>query len=186
MALAALQFAAALGCNAYVTSSDPAKLARARLELGAVGGVSYREADWDKQLARLLPRDRPFLDAVVDGAGGDVVARAARLLKPGGVIASYGMTVAPKMDWVMVAVLKNIELRGSTMGSRREFGDMVAFVAERGIRPVVSRVAKGLGNLKEIEELFEDIREGRQFGKLVIEIGAPEEEKEKEMGAAKL
>ncbi|GAP83560.1 putative zinc-binding dehydrogenase [Rosellinia necatrix] len=174
VALAVLQFAVALGCNAYVTSGSAAKLERAVRELGAKGGVSYRDADWDRQLAALLPPSRPFLDAVVDGAGGDIMARAVRLLKPGGVVSSYGMTLAPKMDWVMVAVLKNVELRGSTMGSRREFRDMVDFVREREIRPVVSRVAKGLDNFADIEALFEDIREGRQFGKLVIQI-APDE-----------
>jgi NADPH:quinone reductase-like Zn-dependent oxidoreductase len=173
VALAVLQFAVALGCNVYVTSGTPAKLDRART-LGAKGGVSYRDADWDKQLLSLLPEGKPKLDAIVDGAGGDVMARAVRLLKPGGVVSCYGMTVAPKMDWSMVAVLKNIELRGSTMGSRREFADMVAFVQKHQIRPVVSRVARGLDNLEEVEKLFEDIGEGKQFGKLVIEI-TPEE-----------
>lgn len=80
------------------------------------------------------------------------------------------MTVGPKMDWTMNAVLQNIELRGSTMGSRKEFHDMVAFVREKKITPVVSRVVKGIDNIKEIDELFEDMRSGTQFGKLVIEI----------------
>ncbi|KAI8948908.1 hypothetical protein F4801DRAFT_591486 [Xylaria longipes] len=173
VALAALQFAVALGCNTYVTSGSPAKLERA-LELGARGGVSYRDADWDRQLARMLPESRPYLDAVVDGAGGDIISRVMRILKHGGVVSTYGMTVSPRMDWLMPAVMKNIELRGSTMGSRVEFRDMVAFVREKKIRPVVSRVVKGLDNIKEIEGLYEDIREGRQFGKLVIQI-APDE-----------
>ncbi|KAI8635332.1 hypothetical protein F5Y19DRAFT_7728 [Xylariaceae sp. FL1651] len=173
VALAVLQFAVALGCNTYVTSGSPAKLARAA-GLGASGGVSYRDEDWDKQLAGMLPAARPYLDAVVDGAGGDIMTRVLRLLKPGGVVSSYGMTVAPRMDWIMQAVMKNIELRGSTMGSRVEFRDMVAFVAKHKIRPVVSRVVKGLDNMAEIEELFEEIRDAKQFGKLVIEI-APEE-----------
>jgi D-arabinose 1-dehydrogenase-like Zn-dependent alcohol dehydrogenase len=81
------------------------------------------------------------------------------------------MTVAPKMDWTMVAVLSNVELRGTTMGSRKEFRDMVAFVKEKKIRPIVSRVVKGLDNIKEIDTLFDDIKKGSQFGKLVIEIG---------------
>jgi NADPH:quinone reductase-like Zn-dependent oxidoreductase len=170
VALMALQFAAAKGCNAYVTSSDPVKLERAR-ELGARGGVSYKSESWEKDLQGLLPPERPFLDAVIDGAGGDVVARACRLLKPGGIIAQYGMTVSPKMDWSMAAVLRNIELRGTTMGSRKEFAEMVAFVRERQIRPVVSRVIQGF-NLEAINELFDDMKVGRQFGKLVIEIEA--------------
>ncbi|KAI0465816.1 hypothetical protein F4859DRAFT_346281 [Xylaria cf. heliscus] len=173
VALAVLQFAVALGCNVYVTSGSAAKLERAR-QLGARGGVSYRDADWEKQLAAQLPEARPYLDAVVDGAGGDIVKRVMRILKPGGVVSSYGMTLAPKMDFLMPAVMKNIELRGSTMGSRVEFADMVAFVRDKKIRPVVSRVVRGLDNIKDIEGLYEDIREGRQFGKLVILI-APDE-----------
>ncbi|KAF3767388.1 NAD(P)-binding protein [Cryphonectria parasitica EP155] len=173
VALQAVQFAVALGCAVYVTSGDKAKVARAVSVGGARGGVSYRDKDWDKQLAELLPKDRPFLDAVIDGAGGDIVAKTVRLLKPGGIISQYGLTVSPKMDWSMSAVMKNIELRGSTMGSRREFRDMIAFVREKQIRPVVSRVVKGLTNLGEIDGLFADMKDGKQFGKLVIEI-APE------------
>jgi NADPH:quinone reductase-like Zn-dependent oxidoreductase len=169
VALAALQFAVAFGCNVYVTSGDAGKIARAK-ELGAKGGVLYRDADWETQLAQMLPEDRPFLDAVVDGAGGEIVKRATKVLRPGGVIACYGMTVSPRMDWVMQAVLKNIELRGSTMGTRQEFSDMVAFVREKKIRPVVSRVVKGLDNIEAIDGLFDEMNQGKQFGKLVIEI----------------
>ncbi len=173
VALAALQFGVARGCRVFVTSGDVAKLARARDELGAAGAVSYRDADWDKQLRALLPAARPYLDAVIDGAGGAVVARTQRLLKPGGVIVSYGMTLGPKMDWSMAAVMKNLELRASTMGSRREFRDMVDFVRDHKIRPVVSRVVQGLENLDAIDGLFDDMKAGKQFGKLVIEIASP-------------
>jgi len=79
------------------------------------------------------------------------------------------MTVSPKMDWNMNAVLMNLDLRGSTMGSRKEFKEMVAFVGEKKIKPVVSRVVKGLDNLKEIDTLFDEMKNGTQFGKLVIE-----------------
>ncbi|KAK1752063.1 hypothetical protein QBC47DRAFT_64383 [Echria macrotheca] len=167
VALQALQFAVALGCNVWVTSGDEGKIARAR-EMGARGGVVYKEGDWDRKLAGMLPRDRPFLDAVVDGAGGDIVSRAVRVLKAGGVIVCYGMTVGPKMDWVVQAMLKNVELRGSTMGSKKEFRDMVAFVGEHKIRPVVSRCVRGLDNIEGIDGLFEDMKAGKQFGKLVV------------------
>jgi D-arabinose 1-dehydrogenase-like Zn-dependent alcohol dehydrogenase len=74
------------------------------------------------------------------------------------------------MDWPMQAVFKNIELRGSTLGSRAEFGDMVKFVTEKQIKPVISKVVKGLDSLEAVEGLFEDLKTGRQFGKLVIEV----------------
>ena len=80
------------------------------------------------------------------------------------------MTLSPKLSYSMAAVLKNIELRGSTMGSRSEFAAMVAFVKEKKIRPVVSRSVKGIENLEGIDGLFEDMKAGSQFGKLVVEI----------------
>ncbi|KAG6040548.1 hypothetical protein E4U41_000184 [Claviceps citrina] len=169
VALQVLQFAVAIGCNVFVTSGDAAKIARAR-DMGARAGVLYTEHGWELRLKDLLPPERPFIDAVIDGAGGDIVAKACKVLRPGGVISQYGMTVSPRMDWTMQAVLMNIELRGSTMGSSRELRDMVAFVDRNKIRPVVSKTAKGLANLDGIEDLFRDMDAGAQFGKLVIEI----------------
>lgn len=169
VALQALQFAVEFGCNVFVTSGDQAKIDRAK-QMGAKGGVIYKNETWEKDLAALLPKDRPFLDAVIDGAGGKVVSKTVRLLKPGAVIAQYGMTVGPKMDWLMQANLLNIELKGTTMGSKKEFRDMLAFVNEKKIRPVVSRTVKGLDNIEGIDGLFADMEQGKQFGKLVIEI----------------
>lgn len=80
------------------------------------------------------------------------------------------MTLGPKMPFLMGAVLKNIDLRGSTMGSRKEFADMVRFVDSKHLKPVVSRTVSGLENLEGIDSLFEDMKSGSQFGKLVIEL----------------
>ena len=173
VALMTLQFAVEMGCLVWVTSSDQGKIDKA-VGMGARGGVSYKEAGWEKKLLGMLPEGRKFLDAVVDGAGGDIVGKSVRLLKAGGIISCYGMTLGPKMDWLAQGFLKNIELRGTAMGSKREFGDMVDFVRERKIRPVVSRVVKGLDNLEGIDGLFEDMKAGRQFGKLVVQIGGEE------------
>lgn len=92
------------------------------------------------------------------------------MTQPGGVLVVYGMTLAPKMDFTMKAVLKNIDVKGSTMGSRKEFREMINFVKQSGVRPVVSKVVGGIGNLDAIEGLFQQIGAGNQFGKLVIKI----------------
>ena len=79
------------------------------------------------------------------------------------------MTTGPKAPFLMQAVLKNIEVKGSTMGSRKEFKDMIDFIKEKKAVPVVSRVVKGF-DLDQINGLFEDMKNGSQFGKLVIDI----------------
>ncbi|SCV33839.1 related to alcohol dehydrogenase [Fusarium fujikuroi] len=172
VALSALQFGVAMGANVFVTSGSQEKLERAR-DLGAQGGAIYKVEKWEADIRRQLPSSRPFIDAVIDGAGGDIVTKAVKLLKPGGVIVQYGMTVSPRMSWTMPAVLLNVELKGTTMGSRQEFRDMIAFVDREGIRPVISRVVQGLSSLADIDGMFDDMKAGRQMGKLVITIDDP-------------
>ncbi|KAK3342344.1 hypothetical protein B0H65DRAFT_428327 [Neurospora tetraspora] len=70
-------------------------------------------------------------------------------------LAAHSISFAPQPS----VVLKNVELKGSTMGSRKEFEEMVGFVREKGIRPVVSKVVRGLDNLGGIDELFEEMKE---------------------------
>ncbi|CAB4425061.1 unnamed protein product [Rhizophagus irregularis] len=169
VALIALSFVSSIGANAYVTSSDESKIKKA-IEIGAKGGVNYKEDDWPKKLKALLPNDRPFLDSVIDSAGGEIVSQTTKLLRPGGNITCYGMTSHPSVSFPMLAVLKNIEFRGSTMGSREEFKRMLNFVKEKKIKPVIGGIWHGLENAPEI---FEIMNKGKQFGKLVIENISP-------------
>jgi D-arabinose 1-dehydrogenase-like Zn-dependent alcohol dehydrogenase len=83
---------------------------------------------------------------------------------------SYGMTLGPQISFTMSAVLKNIDVKGSTMGSRAEFAAMVKFVKDKKIIPIVSRVVNGIDNLDAIDGLFQDMAEGKQFGKLVVQV----------------
>jgi NADPH:quinone reductase-like Zn-dependent oxidoreductase len=80
VALNVLQFAVAKGCKVYVTSGSEEKIEKAK-KMGAAGGVNYKKKDWDKELLKLLPKDRPLIDAIIDGAGGDIMAKAARICK---------------------------------------------------------------------------------------------------------
>ena len=80
VALMALIFATSSGANVWVTSGNEEKIRKAK-ELGAKGGVIYKEAGWEKKLLGMLPAENKFIDAIVDGAGGDTVEKGARLLK---------------------------------------------------------------------------------------------------------
>lgn len=80
VALMALAFASAAGANVFVTSGSEEKIEQAR-KLGAKGGVNYKTEKWDRQLLDMLPKERKVLDAIIDGAGGDIVAVGAKLLR---------------------------------------------------------------------------------------------------------
>lgn len=87
------------------------------------------------------------------------------------------MTTGPKIPFLMQAVLKNIEVKGSTMGSRKEFADMIKFISDTKAKPTVSKVSRGIDNLDGINGLFEEMKSGSQFGKLVIELSNGHESK---------
>ncbi|KAG0030719.1 hypothetical protein BGZ81_002259 [Podila clonocystis] len=164
VALIALSFCVAAGANVYVTSSDDAKIIKA-VRLGAKGGVNYKDEKWGANLQRLTGGEP--IDVVIDGAGGDGTKTFTHILRLGGIIVSYGMTVTRKVDYSMAAVLKNIEIRGSTMGSRLEFQQMLDFVSVNKVKPVVSEVWQGL---ESAEHAFETMKNGAQFGKLVLSL----------------
>ncbi|KAK1981750.1 hypothetical protein LZ30DRAFT_592017, partial [Colletotrichum cereale] len=78
------------------------------------------------------------LDAVINGAEGNIVSKALTVLKPGRVIVCYGMTVGPVMDWPLHAALKNVDLKVGMVGSRAEFKDIVDFIRLHKIKPGIS------------------------------------------------
>ena len=56
---------------------------------------------------------------------------------------------------------------GSTMGSRKDLEDATAFMAKHKIVPIVSNVLDGLD---AVEQGFDLIKRGGQFGKIVIDL----------------
>ncbi|KAF9984027.1 hypothetical protein BGZ65_001090, partial [Modicella reniformis] len=162
VALFTLQFAVAIGANVYVTSSDESKIERA-IQLGAKGGANYRQVNWVQQI--LQQTKGVQFDVVIDSANGSgAPIILSHLLARGGALVTYGQT-AGGFHLDKAFFLRNIDIRGSTMGSRVEFERMLRFVEEHQIQPVVSQVWDGLEN---IPEAILQMRKGVQFGKLVV------------------
>ncbi|KAI9511101.1 hypothetical protein F5148DRAFT_1173734 [Russula earlei] len=162
VALTALQLCLALGARVYVTSGSDAKIARA-VALGAAGGVNYTHDDWPMELGSILGGS--LLDSVIDSAGGSIAQQVSRVLRPGGRIVLYGMTVARQASLTMREVLRNQRLIGSTMGSKADLQAATDFIARHRITPIVSHVLDGLENA---EEGFDLLSRGDHFGKIVI------------------
>lgn len=161
VALFAMQFALALGCQVYVSSSSEDKLTKA-IQMGAIAGINYTIPSWGKKFIEQYG----YVDIVIDGAGGNDFAELVKITKPGGRIAFYGAT---KGSWerLMVQPLfwKQLTLLGSTMGSDRDFEEMLDLVSKYEIRPVVDRIF----TLYQINDAIQYLSSGRQFGKIVID-----------------
>ncbi len=158
----ALLFAVAAGATVWVTSSSQAKIDRA-VESGAEGGFLYTNDSWPDEAAK--QGVRPSL--IIDSAGGPGFMRLIDAVRPGGRIVNYGATAgAPEELNLRKVFWKQMKLIGSTMGSPKEFEEMLAFVAEHQIKPVVDRVIP----LQEGNDAFDCLAKSSQFGKVVVRI----------------
>lgn len=166
-ALFALQYAVAAGAEVWVTSGSDEKLERVRA-MGAAGGVNYREPDWAKALMTQTGGGRAgYFDVVIDSAGGPGFARLIDVAAPGGRIAFFGGTTGNITDIAPSKVFfKQLTIFGSTMGTEREFADMVAFVNHHALVPTVDEVFA----LRAAEQALRKMDAGSQFGKIVLTI----------------
>ncbi|MFD2573678.1 zinc-binding dehydrogenase [Spirosoma soli] len=166
-ALFALQFAVGAGAEVWVTSGSEEKLEKAKA-LGATGGVNYREPDWVKTLMVQTGGGRAgYFDVIIDSAGGPGFAKLIDAVAPGGRIAIFGGTTGNLTDIAPSKVFfKQLNIFGSTMGTEREFADMIGFVKEKQLVPVIDAIFL----LAEAEQAFQRMNEGKQFGKIVLKI----------------
>lgn len=168
-ALFALQFAVASKAEVWVTSGSDEKIRKA-IELGAKGGVNYKNADWVKTLMSETGGGRTgYFDVIIDSAGGPGFAKLTDAAASGGRIAIFGGTTGNLTDIVPSKVFfKQLNIFGTTMGTDKEFGDMVQFIADHQLLPVVDQIFP----LAEAEQAYRRMEEGQQTGKIVLDITA--------------
>ncbi len=131
----AFMFARATGANVSVTSGKAANLEKAR-HMGASYAFDYHQSDWITQASMHCNG----FDVIIDSAGGEQFNELIRLLKPAGRLVFYGATngLPTKLDLYRL-FWKQITIQGSTMGNDSEFAAMLAFVADKQIRPMIRR-----------------------------------------------
>lgn len=158
----ALLLAVAMGARVFVTSGSDETIEQAR-KLGAEGGINYKTEKWGKA----LQAQSGGIDLVFDGAPAGGYSDYGRVLAMGARVVVYGSTGG--MSFPVNApelFLKNITLRGSNVGNPQEFADMVAFVAEHRITPVVEKVF----SLDQATEALSHLQRSHAFGKTVITV----------------
>jgi NADPH:quinone reductase-like Zn-dependent oxidoreductase len=155
VATAAIVLARAAGLRVHATSRDAAKRQRA-LELGAHGVYAPGE--------RLPER----VDAVIETVGAATWSHSVKSLRPGGTLVISGATSGPNPPAAELNRIFFLELKvvGSTMGTKEELQDLLAFCAVTGVRPVIDSVLP----LDRAREGFERLAAGELFGKVVLTV----------------
>ncbi|HEY3604830.1 MAG TPA: zinc-binding dehydrogenase [Sporichthyaceae bacterium] len=152
VATACITLGHAAGLRVWVTSRDEAKRARA-LELGA---------DAAFETGARLPGK---VDAVMETVGEATWSHSMRALKPGGSIVISGATSgnAPPADLTRLFFLQ-MNVLGSTMGTRDELEQLAQFMANTGVKPLIDSEIP----LTEARDGFAKMHSGDLFGKVVF------------------
>jgi zinc-binding alcohol dehydrogenase/oxidoreductase len=163
VATAALSIAKALGARVIATSSSDAKLERAR-ELGADATVNHATGD---VAAAVKEATGAGADVVVETVGEATWKASLAAVRAGGRIVICGATSGPNPPAMLHRIWwKQLDVLGSTMGTRADFEGAYELVKSGRARPVIDRVYP----LAEARAAHERLEAGEQLGKIVLAI----------------
>src|SRR6059036_804916 len=161
---AAIQITKMTGCRVFATASTDEKLERAR-KLGADFLINYKTEEFDKKIRELT--SKRGVDVVVDYIGADTWVRSLRSARRGGRVLTCRATTgfAPQTDLRQI-FFRQLQIIGTTMGSHREFLDVMKCVFRGQLKPVIDRVLP----LSEARKGHELIEARAVFGKIVLRV----------------
>jgi zinc-binding alcohol dehydrogenase/oxidoreductase len=164
VALAAFVIAKALGARTLVTSSSAEKLARAS-ELGADATVNHAEDDVAAAVKEAT--GGRGVDVVIEHVGEATWKTSLQSAAPNARVVVCGATSGPNPPAQLHRIWwKQLAVYGSTMGTREDFEGAYELIARGAAQPIVDRVFP----LEQAAAAHEYLEEGRQFGKVVLEI----------------
>ncbi len=165
--VAALQIAKLHGARVVALGRTEDKLAAAR-GLGADATVCSADADWPLQVRAVCGVGKRGVDLVVEHTGRDTWAASLEIVRRGGTIVTCGAS----SGWDATTDLRHvffrqIQILGSTMGSKASLHRIMALVGQGLLRPVVDRRFA----LEDAAAAHRHLESRTQFGKVVLEIG---------------
>lgn len=159
---AAIQIAKLLGARVLTTAGTDEKCEKA-LKLGADHAINYEKEDFLAVAKKLT--DRRGADVVFEHVGKFTWEKSLLALAAGGRVVTVGATTGydPPTDLRHV-FYRQLSVLGSTMGSKGELFEVLKFVEQGRLRPVLDRVLP-LADAVKAQALLAD---RTQFGKVVL------------------
>lgn len=162
VASAAIQIAKLAGARVTATTSTEEKAQKAR-ELGADAVVNYREEPWSKVVWERT--GKRGVDVVLDSVGEATWPQSLRTLAPNGRLVTPGATSGPKVETdVRYVFWRQLQVLGSTMGTRAELDRVLRLVWAGRLEPVIDTIFP----LAEAQSAQERLAGGEQFGKILL------------------
>ncbi|KAL7920568.1 hypothetical protein ACQKWADRAFT_297876 [Trichoderma austrokoningii] len=181
VSIAGLQIAKAARLKAIITSSSDEKLEEAK-KLGADHTINYRTY-WEWQDRVLEATSGNGADYIVEVGGAKTLRKSFESVAFGGTISCIGYVSGKeddnnndgdkdkasswnKLNVNVLALRRNVTLKGLINGGKDRFEEMVRFYEEKQIRPAVCKVF----GLEEAKEAMGYVQGGKHFGKVVIKV----------------
>jgi NADPH:quinone reductase-like Zn-dependent oxidoreductase len=160
-----LQLAKAAGARVIVTSSSPAKRARAR-PLGADHVIDYKADPAWGESARAWTGGRGA-DVVIEVGGPGTFDQSVAALRYGGTMSLLGVLTGLRGEVNTYGVFhKALRVAGVYVGSVAMFEGLLRAVEANRIEPIIDRTF-GFG---EAKEAYAHLASGAHFGKVVIRV----------------
>lgn len=159
---AAVQIARMMGARVIATAGSDAKLERLR-DWGAHEVVNHTSDDVAARARELT--DKKGVEVVFEHVGGPVFERAVGALARNGRLVTCGATAGGKATLDLNLLFgRHLALLGSWMGRRAELVEVLTFIADGRLKPVVDSVMP----LDEARRAHERIESREHFGKVVL------------------
>jgi len=159
---AGIQIAKLFGCRVITTAGSDEKLALAK-ELGADQLINYKKENFLEAVTKIAGKQG--VDVVFEHVGKAMWKDSLLCLKWGGVLVTCGATTGFEVTTDLRQIFfRQIQVLGSTMGSRGTQFEILRHVASGRLKPVMDRELP----LAEAAQAHRLLEEGKQFGKIVL------------------
>jgi NADPH:quinone reductase-like Zn-dependent oxidoreductase len=157
-----IQMCKLAGARVIASTTSAAKVEPARA-LGADAVILSSEQDLSKEVKRLT--GKVGVDIAFDHVGGSLFEKSLAATRWGGRVVICGTTAGftPAIDLRSI-FFKQLEIRGSTMGSKGDLAEALPMMLDGRLRPVVDRTL----SLWEAPAAHRLLEERQVFGKLVL------------------
>ncbi|ETI21942.1 hypothetical protein G647_06012 [Cladophialophora carrionii CBS 160.54] len=167
----ALLFAKALGAHVVATTGDKGKEQKLK-DLGADLVINYRDnPTWGRTAMEFIEKQGGTgAQHVIEVGGETTMEQSLKAVAPEGLISIIGFlggNPAERKTGFWDCFTSACLVRGVLVGSKKQFRDMLSFMEDKGVRPVVDEKTF---KFEKAREAYEYLLAQKFFGKVVMEV----------------
>jgi NADPH:quinone reductase-like Zn-dependent oxidoreductase len=161
---AGIQIAKLFGATVITTAGSEDKLQKAKA-LGADHLINYKKQNFLEAVTAIAGKQK--IDVVFEHVGKALWKESLLCLRWGGTLVTCGATTGYQVETDLRQIFfRQIQVLGSTMGSRGSQFEILRYFVAGKLKPVLDKVFP----LKEAAQAHHRLESGQQFGKIVLEI----------------